>query len=105
MSDSDKNNCTVNWSETGGRPYRSSYLLPGGIESANTALLNSSNLSSSDYVLVLNQRGTVLDFEDGDSQWEFDVISECSQYGFDQAGFAICLGNEAQNVILAREQT
>ena len=79
--------------------------MPGGIESADAALLNSSDLSSSAYVLALNQRSTVLDFEDGDPQWEFDATSECSQYGFDQAGFAICLGNEAQNVILAREQT
>jgi hypothetical protein len=105
MSDSDKNDCAVNWSETGGRPCRSSYFLPGGIESADAALLNSSDLSSSDYVLALNQRGTVLDFEDGDSQWEFDTTSECSQYGFDQASFAVCFRNKAQNVILAREQT
>ena len=101
-SDFDKNSCTANWSETGGRPCRSSYYLPGGIESADAALMNSSDLSSSDYVLALNQRGTKVDFEDGDSQWEFDT-SECSPYGFDQGGFAVCLGNEAQNVILARE--
>lgn len=101
--DSDKTGCAATWSSTGGRPCGATYYLPAGIEPSVSAFLNSSDLASSNIVLAEDQRGSILRFEDGDPQWNFNATSECSAYGFDRIGISMCFKNGEPNEILARK--
>ena len=101
--DSDKTGCTASWRDAGGRPCEATFYLPAGIVPSVSALLNSSDLASSDIVLAEDQRGSILHFEDGDRQWNFNATSECSAHGFNQIGISMCFKNGNPNEILARK--
>jgi hypothetical protein len=101
--ESDRKDCTVSWSSSKRNYCRYRYFVPGGIESSLPAILNNSELAKSDVVLAVDQRGYILLFEDGNPQWQYNATSECSAYGLDLAGFALCFRNGGKGEILARK--
>jgi hypothetical protein len=100
--DADMKGCTVNWTESGGRPCTYTYYLPGSIEPSVPALLNSSFLSSSNMLLAEKQLGSIHRHTDGDPNWIFNATSDCSTYGFEQFAMGLCFANEGANEIRAR---
>jgi hypothetical protein len=80
-----------------------SYYLPAGVEFVAAQLDGSPLFEKSDVFFAMGQQGYLLEYEEGDSKWEFDQSAECLSYGFAFAAFRLCLKNTKSNALQARK--
>lgn len=103
--DADRKNCVCHVQNRTYSNCRTKYFVPGGIENAAPVLLANRSFVHSNAliqpVLAMNQRGLILDFDDGDSQQNYKPHVDCITHGFDLGAFQLCLKNKNSNEIQA----
>lgn len=98
----DRSLCDSQASNTG-QSCQLQYFVPGSVENVAPGLLEEPPAATADAFLTQDQQGYVFEFGSGSQQWQYSDSSDCHIYGASLAAWALCLQDDMNNTIQARE--